>query len=101
MRVIVLFDLPMQSAKNLHEYSRFRKALVRDGFIMMQESVYCKLVLSPSAATLARDRVHKQRPPEGLVQLLTITEKQYAGIEYIVGTKQEGQLEDTQRVYLF
>ena len=30
--------------------------------------------------------VRKHKPAKGLVQMLTVTEKQYANIEYLVGT---------------
>ena len=50
MRVIVFFDLPVQTSAQRREYTQFRKQLVKDGFIMMQESVYCKLALNMSVA---------------------------------------------------
>ena len=53
--------------------------------IMMQESVYCKLLLNSTAEQLVREAIRKIKPPKGVIQLLTITEKQFAGIEYLVG----------------
>ena len=46
MRVIVFFDLPSVTVAERKEYLRFRKFLLSDGYIMMQESVYCKLALN-------------------------------------------------------
>lgn len=43
MRVFVFFDLPTATAAERREYSRFRKSLIKEGFLMMQESVYVKL----------------------------------------------------------
>ena len=85
MRVIVFFDLPVQTAAERREYSLFRKHLVKSGFIMMQESVYCKLALNMSVADAIMDQVRKNKPPQGLVQMLVITEKQYTRMEYVVG----------------
>ena len=34
-----------------------------------------------------KKRVEKNAPQKGLVQLLCVTEKQYASIEYITGSK--------------
>ena len=85
MRVIVFFDLPVQTAAERREYSLFRKHLVKSGFIMMQESVYCKLALNMSVADAIMDQVRKTKPPQGLVQMLVITEKQYTRMEYVVG----------------
>ena len=85
MRSIIFFDLPNIYAKDKKNYLKFRKYLLNEGFIMMQESVYSKLVLNTQQATLLIERVRKNVPPKGLVQSLTITEKQYSQIEYIVG----------------
>ena len=43
MRVLVLFDLPVLTGDQRREYARFRKFLLKSGFLMLQESVYCKL----------------------------------------------------------
>ena len=85
MRTIIFFDLPNIYAKDKKNYFKFRKYLLNEGIIMMQESVYSKLVLNTQQATLLIERVRKNVPPKGLVQSLTITEKQYSQIEYIVG----------------
>ena len=87
MRVLVFFDLPVLTAKNRREYRRFRKHLIESGFLMMQESVYCKLVQNGSVADAVIENVRKHKPPEGLVQVLRITEKQFSRMEYVVGEK--------------
>ena len=46
MRVIVMFDLPVLSSSQIREYNKFRKFLIKSGFLMMQESIYCKLALN-------------------------------------------------------
>lgn len=85
MRVIVFFDLPTESLLNKQEYRKFRKFLIKKGFIMLQESVYCKLALNQTAANLIVNSVKENRPQDGLVQLLTITEKQFSKMEFICG----------------
>ena len=50
MRVIVFFDLPVLTERNRKVYREFRKVLIKLGFMMMQESVYCKLVQNSTAA---------------------------------------------------
>lgn len=85
MRVLVFFDLPTETPDDRRNYRRFRKALISNGFIMMQESVYCRLLINAGAGKAAMDIVRKNRPPAGLVQMLTVTEKQFAGMEYLVG----------------
>ncbi len=97
MRMIVFFDLPTETAQERREYSRFRKFLIKSGFFMMQKSVYCKLALNQTAINSLLDTVRKNKPRDGLVQALIITEKQYAKIEYIVGACQGDILNTDER----
>lgn len=86
MRIIVFFDLPVATLKDRREYSKFRRFLVKSGFIMLQESVYCKLAQNQSAADSISDSLRKNKPPKGIVQTLVITEKQYSRMEFIIGS---------------
>ena len=98
MRVIVLFDLPTETAKDLREYRLFRTFLIKSGFIMMQESVYTKLAINPSVAELVKNQVRKSLPSAGLVQMLTITEKQFQSMELLLGDVQSVYCDSTDRV---
>lgn len=100
MRVIVFFDLPTETAAERREYRKFRKMLIRNGFIMMQESVYCRLVLNGSARSNVFATVSKNRPPKGLVQILTVTEKQFAGMEYITGASKSDIIDSDERLVI-
>lgn len=100
MRVIVFFDLPVLTDKNRKEYRDFRKYLVKSGFIMMQESVYCKLVQNNAAADTVSDNLKKNKPSAGLVQLLKVTEKQYAKMEFIVGSSTSNILDTDERLVI-
>lgn len=100
MRVIVFFDLPTLTASDKREYNAFRKFLIRDGFFMMQESVYCKLAVNQAAANAIVMQLKTNKPESGLVQALIITEKQYSQIEMIVGKKQSDVLDTTDRTVL-
>jgi CRISPR-associated protein Cas2 len=85
MRVMIMFDLPVTTAAERKEYTRFRKYLIKSGFLMLQESIYCKIVQNQTMANLVVDNVKKNKPLSGLVQVLKITEKQYSKMEFIVG----------------
>ena len=39
MRVLLFFDLPTLTAEERKSATAFRKALLKDGFLMLQESV--------------------------------------------------------------
>ena len=100
MRVVVFFDLPVQTTKNRRDYRHFRKFLIKSGFMMMQESVYCKLVPNSIAGNSVVENIKKNKPPLGLVQVLKVTEKQYAAIENIVGEGNNDVLNSTERLVI-
>ena len=100
MRIIVFFDLPMETAKQRKVYSNFRKFLVNEGFIMMQKSVYTKLALNQSIVNSEREKIIRNKPKKGIVQMLTITEKQFSSIEYIVGEKESNVIDNTERMII-
>lgn len=98
MRIIVFFDLPVITEKNRKEANRFRKYLIKSGFLMMQESVYCKLVQNEVAALTVIDHLDKNKPSSGLVQVLRVTEKQFSKMIYLVGMKKSEVLETDERI---
>lgn len=100
MRIIVFFDLPSVTHSDLQAYRKFRKFLLSEGFIMMQESVYSKLAMNGTTAKLICDKLKKNTPKEGIVQILTITEKQFAGIEYVVGNRQTTIVDSEKRLLI-
>ena len=93
-----MFDLPVTTAAERRAYTLFRKYLLKNGFLMLQESVYCKIAQNPVAADSVIDALRKNKPPTGLVQLLRVTEKQYAKMEYIAGESQLDVLNDDRRL---
>lgn len=100
MRVIVFFDLPVLTEKNRKEYRDFRKFLIRSGFLMLQESVYCKLAQNSTVADTIQENVRKNKPSAGLVQLLRVTEKQYAKMDFIVGESNSKVLDTDERLVI-
>lgn len=98
MRIIVFFDLPTTTHKNMVEYGRFRKFLIKNGFIMVQESIYSKLVINRSSLGLVKKKIKDNLPSSGNIQLLEITEKQYASIEYLRGESQKTIINSEDRV---
>jgi CRISPR-associated protein Cas2 len=100
MRVIIMFDLPTTTIQNRRDYIQFRKYLIQSGFFMMQESVYCKLAQNATAANTIIANVKKNKPEVGLVQALKVTEKQYASIEFIVGSSKSEVLNSDERLVI-
>ena len=85
MRVFVIFDLPTLTVSERRIYRNFRQYLIKNGFIMMQESVYSKITLNATAAKSVVESIRKNAPEKGSVMLMIVTEKQYENIEYITG----------------
>lgn len=101
MRILVLFDLPITTLENKRSsYRIFRKYLLKNGFMMMQESVYCKIALNAIAADAIIKKVKLNLPQEGLVQLLTVTERQFSRMEVLVGEVHNDVLNSDERLVI-
>lgn len=96
----MFFDLPTLTSANRREYVQFRKYLIKSGFIMLQESVYCKLALNATVSEAVVQGIRKNRPPEGLVQILTLTEKQFSKMELITGEYKSEVLQSDKRLVI-
>lgn len=100
MRVMVFFDLPTETSADRREYGRFRRFLVKSGFLMLQESVYCKLALNGTVANSIQESVRNHKPPRGLVQMLVVTEKQFAKMEFVLGDYRTDVIDSDERLII-
>lgn len=100
MRIVIMFDLPVETSVERREYALFRRFLVKNGFLMLQKSIYCKIAQNPTAAENVISNVRKNKPKTGLVQVLTITEKQYSKMECIVGEKKTDVIDSDERLLI-
>lgn len=80
MWLFVFFDLPTETKKDRSNASRFRTNLLKDGFSMMQYSVYVRHCASSESADVHEKRIHALLPPLGKVSVLRITDKQFGNI---------------------
>jgi len=80
MWLFVMFDLPTMTKKDRKASALFRKQLEKDGFSMHQFSVYIRHCASKESADVHIKRVRSNLPAKGSVSILSITDKQYAGI---------------------
>ena len=85
MRLMVFFDLPTITSENRRNYRKFRKNLISTGFFMMQESVYCRMVINEAMAKSVVAKIEGFKPPQGMVCVMIVTEKQFANISFIIG----------------
>lgn len=101
MWVIVLFDLPTDTAEARKQYTVFRKHLLNDGFTMMQYSVYMRHSASEENAHVHIKRVKSQLPPDGEVRVFKITDKQFGRIEVFYGKKRKKTEAPPEQLSLF
>lgn len=87
VRLILFFDLPMTTEQEKKVYTHFRKYLIKNGYLMMQFSVYCKIFPNREAAVNHITVLRKNIPSDGQIRIMLVTEKQYSKIEIIVGGK--------------
>ncbi|MDR1565335.1 MAG: CRISPR-associated endonuclease Cas2 [Oscillospiraceae bacterium] len=85
MRLLVFFDLPVKTKLQRKTATQFRNFLLKDGYHMIQYSLYARTCNGTDAVEKHKKRLYTSLPDNGSVRLLVITEKQYSGIEILVG----------------
>lgn len=85
MRMIVFFDLPVKQKAEQKAATKFRNFLLKDGYQMLQYSVYCRVCHGYDAVKTHENRLRKNIPDNGSIRLLVITEKQYESMSILLG----------------
>ena len=98
MRIMLFFDLPTLTSSNKKAYRVFVKNLKRDGFYMLQESVYVKMALNKQIAEATINKLKKYLPSEGDIMTLVITEKQFASISILLGKNHTDVVNNVDRI---
>lgn len=86
MRILVFFDLPTHTKADKRAYILFRRFLLKDGYDMLQWSVYSRIVNSEDDAKKHQQRLTHNLPAKGSVRCMKVSEKQFAAMEILVGT---------------
>ena len=101
MWLMAMFDLPVEEKEDRRHYTRFRKALLKDGFMMLQFSVYARYLASEEAAEAHRRTVRAAVPPEGEVRLIAVTDHQFGKMEVFRGRRAKKAEEPPPQMLLF
>ena len=101
MWLFVFFDLPVTTKKERKSAAQFRKTLEKDGFTMMQYSVYIRHCPSKENRDVHVKRIKAAVPAVGMVSILSVTDKQYGDIVNIWGTTEKKLLETPLQLELF
>lgn len=91
MRLLIMFDLPMDNNSEKREYREFRQFLIKNGFLMLQYSVYARICTNQEMVNNYIKKIEKVLPSDGAVRGLVITEKQYEKIKIFLGKKSKNE----------
>ncbi len=101
MWLFAMFDLPVDKPELRREYTQFRNALLKEGFTMLQYSVYVHYVASADSEAVYRRKVAAALPSHGQVRLISVTDRQFEKMEVFVGKKREKPEEPPHQLALF
>lgn len=101
MWLFVFFDLPTKTKEERRKYTRFRTFLVKDGFVMMQYSVYARICKGDDSVETHKKRVRKKTPEKGHIRMISITDLQYTKMEILVGERCEEEKLGKKQLLLF
>lgn len=88
MRIIVFFDLPVMLPRERKAYTRFRKFLLKDGYTMLQYSVYSRICNGQDSVSKHMRRLNENLPPvNGAIRALSVTERQFENMAILLGTR--------------
>jgi CRISPR-associated protein Cas2 len=101
MWLFAMFDLPVVTPEAKLQYTRFRKALLRQGFMMLQFSVYARFCSCEERAETFRSRLRTVLPPDGQVRLLAVTDHQFGKMLVFEGKKRAPAEKPPDQLVLF
>ena len=100
MWLMVFFDLPVGTKSERRHATRFRNSLKRDGFLMLQFSVYARICRAEEGVDKHLVRVKSNLPPKGSVRTLQVTDKQYARMKLLVGDSRKSEKKASEQLVL-
>lgn len=98
MRMLVMFDLPVMEAEQRKVATKFRNFLLKDGYNMIQYSIYSRICNGTDAVTKHEQRLKSNLPKQGSVRVLILTEKQYESMKVLVGESTSGDRIDIEEL---
>lgn len=101
MWILVMFDLPTDSRRQRKDAGTFRNFLLDEGFERSQFSVYARFVNGKEAFATRVNRIERQLPPSGDVQILNFTDRQYRDIVHFSDQGRKATRENPQQLVMF
>ena len=104
MWLMLMFDLPTKTKKQKKKYHWFHDELEKEGYMMIQYSVYAKVFSSTEAANLGKNRIKdfvKKNIKNGNIRILMFTDKQFSAMDIIIGEKSIEEDNEPKQLLLF
>ncbi len=89
MWLLAMFDLPVETKSQRRIATNFRKTLLKDGFSMLQLSVYARYCAGEDASEVHRKLIKAAVPDEGFVRVVSLTDIQFGKMENFIGKKRK------------
>jgi len=99
--LFAMFDLPVDTKEKRKAYTKFRNNLLKEGFTMLQYSVYCRYCPDEDSSKAYRKHVRGALPTEGQVRLVSVTDRQFGRMEVFFGRNREPTEDPPAQIMLF
>ncbi|MGL5617808.1 MAG: CRISPR-associated endonuclease Cas2 [Metamycoplasmataceae bacterium] len=100
MRLLLFFDLPSVELYEKKEYLKFRKSLLKNGYIMLQFSVYIKSINTSQKINGEIKKIKNELPNGGNIRIVQITESQYENMFILIGNKKINEIYNNSERYI-
>ena len=101
MWLFVFFDLPVKEKPERHRAAKFRNFLLKDGYMMIQLSVYARICNGQDRVDKHVQRLNANLPEKGSVRVIQITDKQYERMKTLVGNRTKNEKTKAEQLVLF
>lgn len=99
--VLVFFDLPVGTPEERRDAANFRKDLIKDGYMMVQFSVYARPCGSADRVETQVRRLRSKIPARGEVRGLLITDAQWGRMIVVRSQNKEAPEEMPEQMMFF
>ncbi len=101
MWLMVFFDLPVTTKEARQTATRFRNFLLKDGYVMLQYSVYARVCNGAERVDKHLKRLQTVLPRKGSIRALQVTEQQYGRMKILLGNQAQNEKKGAEQLLLF
>jgi CRISPR-associated protein Cas2 len=101
MWILVMFDLPTETRPQRKAATVFRNFLLDEGFERSQFSVYARFVNGKEAFQTRVNRIERNLPAQGDIQILNFTDRQYRDIVHFSDQGRRAARRNPEQLVLF